>query len=96
MMQKIALMISMILASSDYAISEIDEEKTGAWYMPFFDGRFQESKLVFQGDIQYRKWDLMGDLGQSLLRGGVDQCQEEGPIRFLIRPSTVSVIAQAG
>lgn len=53
------------------AQSVIDEDDTGAWYMYFFSTRFNDSQWGMQGDIQYRNWDLGGDLEQLLLRGGV-------------------------
>lgn len=42
----------------------------GAWYMYFFDTKFGESQFGIQGDIQYRNWNIMGDLEQLLLRSG--------------------------
>ncbi len=42
----------------------------GAWYMYFFDTKFGESQFGIQGDVQYRNWNIMGDLEQLLLRSG--------------------------
>ncbi|PNQ72921.1 DUF2490 domain-containing protein [Hanstruepera neustonica] len=42
----------------------------GAWYMYFFDTNFGESQFGIQGDMQYRNWNIMGDLEQLLLRSG--------------------------
>jgi hypothetical protein len=52
--------------------SQIEEDKTGAWYMYFYNAKFGESRFGFQGDIQYRNWNLGGDLEQLLLRGGLN------------------------
>ncbi|MEE4285496.1 MAG: DUF2490 domain-containing protein [Mariniphaga sp.] len=69
-MKKIlALFIGLLSTVS--AFSQIDEDQAGAWYMYFFNGKFGESKFGFQGDIQYRNWNLAGDLEQLLLRGGL-------------------------
>ena len=46
-------------------------EGTGAWYMYFWNKQIKESNWGLQGDIQYRNWDVIGDLEQLLLRGGV-------------------------
>lgn len=54
-----------------YGQAVVDEDDTGAWYMYFFSTQFNESQWGMQGDIQYRNWDLGGDLEQLLLRGGV-------------------------
>jgi hypothetical protein len=51
--------------------SQFDEEQTGAWYMYFFNHSFNEGPWGIQGDLQYRNWDLGGDLEQLLTRGGL-------------------------
>lgn len=51
--------------------AQVDEDKTGAWYMYFWNTQLTESRIGFQGDIQYRNWNLLGDLEQLLLRGGI-------------------------
>ncbi|MGB0888185.1 MAG: DUF2490 domain-containing protein [Vicingaceae bacterium] len=43
----------------------------GAWYMYFFNTTFKESPWGVQGDVQFRNWNIAGDLEQLLLRGGV-------------------------
>lgn len=54
-----------------HAYSQVESGKTGAWYMYFFNHQFKESALGIQGDIQYRNWNLGGDLEQLLLRSGL-------------------------
>ena len=54
-----------------YSFAQIDEEKIGSWYMYFFTADFKESQFGVQGDIQYRNWNLGGDLEQLLLRGAM-------------------------
>ena len=49
----------------------IDEDQVGAWYMYFFDRAPKDGRWGFQGDVQYRDWELLGDMEQLLLRGGV-------------------------
>ena len=51
--------------------SQTYEPKLGAWYMYFWNTQIKKSDFGFQGDIQYRNWNLAGDLEQLLLRGGV-------------------------
>ena len=51
--------------------AQVNEDKTGAWYMYFFNTPFDDSRWGLQGDLQYRNWDLGGDLEQLLLRGGI-------------------------
>lgn len=52
------------------AAAQVDEDQLGAWYMYFFNKSFDNSQWGFQGDVQYRNWDLGGDLEQLLLRAG--------------------------
>lgn len=54
-----------------YSFAQIDEEKVGNWYLYFFTADFKESQFGVQGDIQYRNWNLGGDLEQLLLRGAM-------------------------
>ena len=67
----IFILLAVCLASPAQSQSVVDEDDTGAWYMYFFSTQFNESQWGMQGDIQYRNWDLGGDLEQLLLRGGV-------------------------
>lgn len=65
-----ALLLLAPLALSTPAQAQVDEDELGAWYMFFFSGKFGNGPFGFQGDVQYRNWDLGGDLEQLLIRGG--------------------------
>ena len=65
------LMISIPLLFPSSAKAQIDEEKLGAWYMYFFNTTFKDSSWGIQGDLQYRNWNIAGDLEQLLVRGGI-------------------------
>jgi hypothetical protein len=60
-----------LLAAGLPAAAQIDEDQLGAWYMYFWSTTIGESRWGFQGDGQFRNWDLGGDLEQLLLRGGL-------------------------
>lgn len=62
--------------------SQIDEDQQGAWYKYFFNAQFKDSSLGFQGDIQFRNWNIAGDLEQLLLRGGLTYTPEGTNSRF--------------
>lgn len=62
--------------------AQVNEDKMGAWYMYFWNTQLKESRIGFQGDIQYRNWNLMGDLEQLLLRGGITYSPENANIRL--------------
>ena len=83
MKRTIALLTLMWIASPAMA-QGIDEDQLGAWYMYFFNARFDDSQWGFQGDVQYRNWDLGGDLEQLLLRGGVTWRPKSGDALFTL------------
>ncbi|MDN5201920.1 DUF2490 domain-containing protein [Fulvivirgaceae bacterium BMA10] len=70
--------------------SQIDEDQLGAWYMYFWNTSIKESAWGFQGDIQYRNWDLIGDLEQLLLRGGLTYQPNNTPVKFTLGYGYVS------
>lgn len=53
-----------------FLASAQERDQTGAWYMYFWGAKIKESGFGFQGDVQYRNWNLGGDLEQLLLRAG--------------------------
>ncbi len=74
------LLIFFLIANP--ATAQINEDKTGAWYMYFWNTQLKESRIGFQGDVQYRNWNLLGDLEQLLLRGGITYSPENVNIRL--------------
>ena len=65
------LLAAIATTCSAASFAQVDEDQLGAWYMYFFDARSESSQWGVQGDLQYRNWDLLGDLEQLLLRGGL-------------------------
>ncbi len=64
--------------------AQVEESKTGAWYMYFYNTSFGESRWGVQGDIQYRNWNLGGDLEQLLLRSGFTYRPENTNIKLTL------------
>jgi hypothetical protein len=62
--------------------AQINEDKMGAWYMYFFNTTFKESPWGIQGDVQFRNWNIAGDLEQLLLRGGVTYKPKNADIKL--------------
>lgn len=77
-----SLLFFILISAASY--SQIDEDKTGAWYMYFWNTTFKESQFGLQGDVQYRNWNLGGDLEQLLLRGGFTYVPENTNIKFTL------------
>lgn len=64
--------------------SQPEESKLGAWYMYFWNTTVKESNWGFQGDAQYRNWNLGGDLEQLLLRGGLTYQPDNTNAKFTL------------
>lgn len=79
-----SVVFAALLFTPKIGNSQIDERKVGAWYMYFFNTTFKESPWGVQGDIQYRNWNLGGDLEQLLLRGGVTYRPKNANIKFTL------------
>ncbi|MBO2543423.1 DUF2490 domain-containing protein [Salegentibacter sp. BDJ18] len=77
-----AVLFSLFMSFSVNA--QVDEDQTGAWYMYFWNTNFGESEWGLQGDIQYRNWDLGGDLEQLLIRGGLTYSPKNTDIKFTL------------
>jgi len=77
-----AVLFGLFLSFS--ANAQIDEDQTGAWYMYFWNTEFGESQWGLQGDIQYRNWDLGGDLEQLLIRGGLTYSPKNAAVKFTL------------
>lgn len=71
-----------LLLISIGATAQINDDKTGAWYMYLWNTSFKESNFGLQGDVQYRNWNLGGDLEQLLLRGGLTFTPDNTNIKF--------------
>ncbi len=52
--------------------------------MYFWNTNFSNDKWGLQGDVQYRNWNLLGDLEQLLLRGGLTYSPENANIKFTL------------
>lgn len=72
----------IIIPSSIFA--QVDESKTGSWYMYFWNVNFKESPFGLQGDVQYRNWNTIGDLEQLLLRVGFTYAPPKTNIKFVL------------
>ena len=64
--------------------AQINEDKLGAWYMYFFNTTFKTSSWGVQGDVQYRNWNIAGDLEQLLLRGGITYKPKKANIKLTL------------
>lgn len=79
---KLTLFFSLLFVGISF--SQVESGKTGAWYMYFFKHQFKESQFGVQGDIQYRNWNLGGDLEQLLLRAGATYTPKNSNVLFTL------------
>lgn len=90
-MRKVSLILLTVLfliSSSVYA--QVDDDMTGAWYMYFWNTTIGESPFGFQGDVQYRNWNMIGDLEQLLLRAGATYQPKNADIKFTLGYASIS------
>ncbi len=80
----LGLILVFLALFSQESRSQVDESQTGAWYMYFWSVKLKDGPWGFQGDLQYRNWNLMGDLEQLLLRGGVTYAPKNAGILFTL------------
>jgi len=82
-MKKVLLSI-VFISSFLSANAQLDESQLGAWYMYFWNTSIKESPWGFQGDVQFRNWNVAGDLEQLLLRGGLTYKPENANVKFTL------------
>ncbi len=85
-MQKRLVYVFTIVAFLVPNISNAQEtnDGLGAWYMYFYNTTFKDSPWGIQGDLQYRNWNLGGDLEQLLIRSGVTYQPKNTQIKFTL------------
>ncbi|MBI1193776.1 MAG: DUF2490 domain-containing protein [Bacteroidetes bacterium] len=66
------------------------EDQLGAWYMAFWTASIPSSSFGFQGDVQYRNWNIAGDLEQLLLRGGATYSPKNSKARITLGYAFIS------
>ena len=88
---RILVIGAVVLSLAPSAVkAQVDEDELGAWYMYFFNAPLENSQWGFQGDIQYRNWDLIGDLEQLLIRGGVTWRPKSGDAMFTLGYASIT------
>lgn len=85
-MRKYILILFITISSfiPEIGNAQVDEDKLGAWYMYFYNSTFKEGPWGVQGDIQYRNWNLGGDLEQLLIRSGLTYSPENVAIKLTL------------
>lgn len=77
-------LISLLFIFSKNGNAQINEDKMGAWYMYFFNTTFKESPWGIQGDLQFRNWNIGGDLEQLLVRSGLTYEPKNATIKLTL------------
>lgn len=83
-MKKTVSLLAVIILLPSFGKAQFNDDQVGAWYMYFFNTTFKESSWGVQGDIQYRNWDMGGDLEQLLIRGGLTYTPKNANIKFTL------------
>ena len=83
-----ALLLLFFIPSKSRA--QVDTDQWGSWLMYFYDATFAEGPWGVQGDIQYRSWDVIGDLEQLLLRSGLTYAPQGANIKMTLGYAYIS------
>ena len=63
--------------------AQTDPDEMGAWHLYVYNTRFKKDSLWgVQGDIQHRNFNIIGDLQQLLIRGGITYMPKESPLKL--------------
>ena len=71
-----------------------DQDELGSWYMYVFNTSFNNSKWGFQGDIQHRNFNILGDLQQIMLRGGINYKPKNTPLKLVLGYANITTGTQ--
>ena len=75
------LILSYSLPTNTQA--QTDPDEMGTWYLYVFNTHFKKDSLWgIQGDIQHRNFNIIGDLQQLLIRGGITYMPKESPLKL--------------
>jgi hypothetical protein len=81
---KLKLLILICFCAFNSAFAQIEESKTGTWYMYFYNHQFKNSQWGIQGDFQYRDWQGLGDMEQLMLRSGITFTPKGSGVMFTL------------
>ena len=84
MKKNLIISLLLIIGLAPKGRAQINEDKLGAWYMYFYHTTIKNGPWRVQGDIQYRNFNLMGDLEQLLLRSGITYKPQNANIKFTL------------
>jgi hypothetical protein len=83
-MKSFFILIAVILLLPSFGRAQLNQDQVGAWYMYFFSTTIKQSSWGLQGDVQYRNWNMGGDLEQLLIRGGITYRPKKANIKFTL------------
>lgn len=80
----VVLSLGCFLSLSAKCQAQFDENAVGAWYMYFYNTQINGGPWGIQGDVQYRNWNIAGDLEQLLIRSGITYKPKDANIKFTL------------
>ncbi|MEK9603522.1 MAG: DUF2490 domain-containing protein [Flavobacteriaceae bacterium] len=77
--------LALLFCLSNNTQAQTDPDEMGAWYMYVFNTKFKKDSLWgIQGDVQHRNFNVIGDLQQLLIRGGITYMPKESPLKLTL------------
>jgi hypothetical protein len=71
-----------------------NQDKLGSWYMYVFNTSLNDSKWGFQGEIQHRHCNILGDLRQMMWRGGINYKPKNTPLKLVLGYANITTGTQ--
>ena len=91
----LTFLVLLFLNVPNLTKAQTDPDEMGAWYMYILSTQFKKDSLWgFQGDIQHRNFNILGDLQQLLLRGGITYMPKESPLKLTLGYAYISTGTQ--
>jgi hypothetical protein len=94
MKKEILILFGLALFIIHQSKAQEDQDEFGAWYMYVFNTSFNNSKWGFQGDIQHRNFNILGDLQQIMLRGGINYKPKNTPLKLVLGYANITTGTQ--
>tara|TARA_B100001057_G_C22642367_1_gene868753 strand:- start:205 stop:903 length:699 start_codon:yes stop_codon:yes gene_type:complete len=92
--QILLIFLGLVLFFPHQSKSQSEPDELGAWYMYIFNTSFNDSQWGFQGDIQHRNFNILGDLQQIMLRGGINYKPKNTPLKLVLGYANITTGTQ--
>ena len=87
------LILPFLVCGSLWANSQVDDSQLGAWYAYHFKVNKSGQPWGIQGDLQWRNWNIAGDLEQVVLRAATTYRPEKTNLSIAVGYANVQTFS---